>query len=317
MKAKSIYCFTLLIIALISGIPQARAQYDPQFTQYMFNEIFINPAYAGSREAASLTSLYRRQWTGITGAPMTITFSGHAPLMQNKMGVGFSIMHEEIGVTRRQMVYGSYAYRFKLGKGKFSFGLMGGLHSLTENLQQINTTDATQVDPRFASNIQGQMMPNFGAGMYYYTKRFYAGVSIPRMINNNFIATTSVLNLENKIDVNRFHYYLTSGCLFDINDNLKLKPQIMVMAVHNSPLVVELNANALLRETLWLGASYRSGSDISAIVGYQFSRQFLVGYSYDYSINQLRDFNSGSHEIVLNYLFSYRRNKIETPRYFN
>lgn len=317
MKTKSIYCFTLLILALIGEMRQAYAQYDPQFTQYMFNEMFINPAYAGSREAAALTSLYRRQWAGITGAPMTITFSGNAPLMGNKMGVGISFLHEEIGVNRRQMVYGTYAYRFKLGKGKFSFGLMGGVNSLTENLQQINTTDGGQIDPRFNTTIQSQLLPNFGAGMYYYTKRFYAGVSIPRMIDNNFTATTSGLNVENKVDVNRFHYYVATGYLFDINDDLKLKPQIMIKAVQNAPMLFELNANALIRETLWLGASYRSGSDISAIVGYQFSRQFLVSYSYDYSINQLRDFNTGSHEVVLNYLFSFRQNRVETPRYFN
>ncbi|MCU0432168.1 MAG: type IX secretion system membrane protein PorP/SprF [Bacteroidia bacterium] len=306
----------MLAVAALSllAVREVRAQYDPMFTQYMFNEMFINPAYAGSKEAIALTGLYRNQWVGIDGAPETVTLTAHAPLMNNKMGVGLSMLSEDIGVTNRQLYYASYAYRFKLGKGRFSFGLMAGLNSIRENLLQVQTDQAN--DPTFSSNIPRQMVPNFGFGMYYYTSRFYAGISIPRMVDNNILATASGINTENKIDVSRFHYYFATGYLFDIGNNFKLKPQVMVKAVQNAPIEFDFNVNGLIRETLWLGASYRSGSDLSALVGYQFSPQFMLSYSYDYSINQLRDFNTGSHEIVLNYLFSFRQKKIVTPRYF-
>ncbi|MGL5890669.1 MAG: PorP/SprF family type IX secretion system membrane protein, partial [Bacteroidia bacterium] len=128
--------------------------------------------------------------------------------------------------------------------------------------------------------------------------------------------TSTGVNTENKIDISRFHYYFATGYLFDIGENFKLKPQVMVKAVQNAPVSFDVNVNGLIRETLWLGASYRTGSDVSALIGYQFTPQFLISYSYDYSLNQLRDFNSGSHEIVLNYLFSFRQKKIVTPRYF-
>jgi type IX secretion system PorP/SprF family membrane protein len=308
--------FRMLAVAALTLFlsREVRAQYDPMFTQYMFNEMFINPAYAGSKEAIALTGLYRNQWVGIDGAPETVTFTGHAPLMNNKMGVGLSMLSEKIGVTNRQLYYASYAYRFKLGKGRFSFGLMAGLNSIRENLASVQTTQGN--DSYFQSNIARQLVPNFGFGMYYYTSRFYAGLSIPRMVDNNILATSSGVNTDNKIDISRFHYYFATGYLFDISSNFKLKPQVMVKAVQNAPVSFDLNVNGLIRETLWLGASYRTGSDVSALIGYQFSPQFLISYSYDYSLNQLRDFNSGSHEIVLNYLFSFRQKKIVTPRYF-
>ncbi|MGL5888867.1 MAG: PorP/SprF family type IX secretion system membrane protein, partial [Bacteroidia bacterium] len=227
--------FRMLAVAALAlfASREVRAQYDPMFTQYMFNEMFINPAYAGSKEAIALTGLYRNQWVGIDGAPETVTFTGHAPLMNNKMGIGLSMLSEKIGVTNRQLYYASYAYRFKLGKGRFSFGLMAGLNSIRENLASVQTAQGN--DSYFQSNIARQLVPNFGFGMYYYTSRFYAGLSIPRMVDNNILATSTGVNTENKIDISRFHYYFATGYLFDIGENFKLKPQVMVKAVQNAP----------------------------------------------------------------------------------
>jgi type IX secretion system PorP/SprF family membrane protein len=306
--------FVLTLILITTGSQVLKAQYDPMFTQYMFNEMFINPAYAGSKEAVSLTALHRVQWIGFDGAPTSTTFSAHAPLMKNTMGVGLSFLNEKIGVTNRQLIYGDYAYRFPLGKGKFSLGLMGGLNMIRENLLSVQTTQAG--DQAFSQNIPTQMLPNFGFGMYYYTSRFYAGLSIPRMIDNNILSTASGINTSNKVDVSRFHYYFVIGRLFDIGDNFKLKPQIMTKAVQNAPVEWDINLNALIKESLWLGASYRTGADVSAIVGYQFNPQFLASLSYDYTLTDIRNYNSGSVEIGLNYLFSFRGKKIVTPRYF-
>ncbi len=305
----------LTLVLLIGGGTVVKAQYDPMFTQYMFNEMFINPAYAGSKEAISLTALHRMQWIGFDGAPTTTTFSAHAPLLKNTMGVGVSVLNEKIGVTNRQLIYGDYAYRFQMGKGKFSLGLMGGLNMIRENLLSVQTTVAG--DQAFSQNIPTQMLPNFGFGMYYYTSKFYAGLSIPRMIDNKLSLTTANgIKTDNKVDLKSFHYYFVIGRLFAINDNFKLKPQIMTKAVQNAPVEWDINLNALIRETLWLGASYRTGADVSAIVGYQFSPQFLASLSYDYTLTDIRNYNSGSIEFGLNYLFSFRGKKIVTPRYF-
>ncbi|MBN8703010.1 MAG: type IX secretion system membrane protein PorP/SprF [Bacteroidetes bacterium] len=307
------YRNTLAVLILFVGV--VKAQYDPMFTQYMFNEAFINPAYAGSKEAVSLTSLYRSQWVNIPGAPKTISFSAHAPLMNNKMGLSFSLLNDKIGVANRTMSFVGYAYRFKLSKGLFSLGLQAGMNSIEEKLSQLNTT--TQGDQLFAANTPTVRTPNFGFGMYYYTGRFYTGLSIPRLVNNDIkLNANQQIEKKNKFQPDNFHYFFVAGYVFDVADDIKLKPQMMTKVVKNAPIEVDMNVNVLLKELLWLGISYRTKADISALVGYQVTPQLLINYSYDYSLTALQQYNSGSHEIAINYLFSYNKRKIASPRYF-
>ena len=310
-KAIVLITFLSLIVTTVS------AQYDAMFTQYMFNEMYINPAYAGSKEAMSATLLNRQQWVNFPGRPVTTSFSLHGPLMQNKMGLGISALNEKIGALNRNLVYISYAYRVKTGKNSsLAFGVMAGIHNQVNKVSGLNTSVDGSVDPRLGQNNISMLSPNFGAGIYFSNKTFYTGISIPRMIDDN-----AILNANGKIgsaafSTSSFHYYYTIGNVFTLNSDLKLKLQAMAQAVQNAPVLFNLNANFLIKDMVWLGASYRSSSDISAIVGVQINPQFLVSYSYDYGLNNIQKYSQGSHEIVLSYLFSYKLKKLITPRYF-
>lgn len=295
---------------------EVKAQYDAMFTQYMFNEMFINPAYTGYKNALSITALHREQWVGIDGRPVTTSLTVNSPVLKNTMGVGLSLLTEKIGVTTRNLLYLSYAYRVKVNtKGYLNFGVMGGLHIQNERLASLATTDLN--DPYFSTNLLNVVTPNFGYGMLYFTDDFFAGISIPRLIDDEITTTAGGLVVKNiGLRVKKFHYYMTVGKLFTINENFKLKPQLLAKVVANSPIEFDVNLNALIRQRLWLGVSYRSGADMSIIAGVQILPQLMISYSYDYTLTALRKFNSGSHEIALNYLFQFKGNKINNPRYF-
>lgn len=304
----------LILVALVtlSFSKLSYAQYDPMFTQYMFNELFINPAYSGSHEALSLNGLHRQQWVGIEGRPVTTTFTGHMALANKKVGVGAALMNEKIGVTKRNTFSLDYAYRILMNKGVLSFGLQGTLMGITENLADVKTT--TINDQRFSSNVKSGVLPNFGFGTYYATDKFYVGLSVPRILENK--VDVSGTKFTNGFNISNFHYYLTTGYLFTITDNLKLKPSIMAKVANGSPLEGDFTLNSLWSNALWLGVAYRTNDAVSALIGYQFTPQFRFGYSYDYTLTALQKYNSGSHEINLSYLFSYKNQRIATPRFF-
>jgi len=242
-----------------------KAQYDAMFTQYMFNEMFINPAYAGSKDAMAVNLLHRQQWLNFPGRPVTTTFSLHGPLMNNKT--------------------------------------------------ELKATDVGDI--QISQNTPSSNAPNFGFGLYYNTKKFYAGVSIPRMIDDGFMFDNSgAFKQRISFNISKFHYYITSGYVFEVNEDLRIKPQAMIKIVANAPLQYEVNVNFLIKSMLWAGVSYRSGSNVSAILGCQVNPQFIVSYSYDYGLNAIQKYSQGSHEIALGYLFSYKQKSVITPRYF-
>lgn len=316
IKTKAVILAAGLLLAVQTG----KAQYDAMFTQYMFNEMFINPAYAGSKEAMSATLLHRQQWVSFPGRPVTTSFSLHGPIEGNKMGVGLSILNEKVGVMNRNLIYASYAYRLKFAdKSTLALGLMGGLDNQNNRLNTLKiSNDASAVaDPQFG-NSPNVVAPNFGAGLYYSAPKFYVGLSIPRMIDNKvrFGPDGSSTIRTTKVAANLFTYYLTAGYLFTLNEELKLKTTVMMKAVQNAPVQADIGANFLIKEVIWTGLSYRTGSSLSLILGYQINKQFLACYSYDYSLNKIQKYSSGSHEIVLNYLFSFTGRKVITPRYF-
>lgn len=308
---------TTLLVVLLFVANKGLAQFDYMFTHYMFNEMFINPAYAGSKEAMSATLLHRQQWVNFPGRPITTSFSLHGPLMNNKMGLGLSVMNERIGVLNQNLAYVSYAYRVKTGeKGTLAFGLMGGIHNQVNKFSDLKVTNDGTTDPQFSNSVS-TIAPNFGTGIYFNTKTFFTGLSIPRMVDDKVkFSTNGAVSVNTQIHPSNFHYYFTIGNVFTLNKDLKLKGQAMVQAVQNAPLQYHINANFLIKEMIWAGASYRNGSAVSAIVGMQINSQFLVSYAYDYTLNSIQKYSQGSHEIVLNYLFSYKGKKVVTPRYF-
>jgi len=311
---KRVAAIVLLLITGTTGM--VNAQYDAMFTQFMNNEMFINPAYTGTKEALALTALHRQQWLGFEGRPVTTTFTAHAPLMANKMGVGLSFLNEKIGILDRNLIYGSYAYHLQMNeKDYLSLGLMGGVHLQLNRFGEVKTEQSG--DPEFSANTPTVSTPNFGFGAYYHSEKYYVGLSVPRMVDDN-INVNSNGDVLKKVTVNfnSFHYYLTAGRVFTVNHNLKLKPQGMVKAAQGAPMEFDINLNALVKERLWLGASYRSGSDVSGLLGIYITPQMLLGYSYDYPISKIQDYTSGSHEVSLSYVFGYGGKKIVSPRYF-
>lgn len=315
MKANKIIlatCVSLLLFATVN----VKAQYDAMFTQYMFNEMFINPAYAGSKDAMAITALNRQQWVNFPGRPVTTTFSMHGPVINDKMGLGISFLNEKIGVLNRNLAYLSYSYRVKAGKnGHLAFGLMGGVHNQVSKFSSLKATE--EGDVKVSQNSPSVYSPNFGFGLYYSDKKNYIGLSIPRMIDDHILFDESGNFIKvTKMEPQKFHYYLTLGRMFTLADNLKLKLQGMVKAVQNAPLQYDINANFLIKEKIWIGASYRSGDAVSGILGIQVSPQFIVSYSYDYTLSQIQKYTTGSHEFALGYVFLYKGKKIVTPRYF-
>ncbi len=309
-----------LVLILALATQTGKAQYDAMFTQYMFNEMFINPAYAGSKEAMSATMMHRQQWVNFPGRPITTSFSLHGPIEGNKMGAGLSILNEKIGVLTRNLIYGSYAYRLKLDdKSTLAMGLMGGIENQSNKFGTVKVSNDVSAasDPQFAQNSPNAVAPNFGAGFYYNSKTLYVGLSIPRLIDNQvtFGNSGSVVKTT-RLDPTKFTYYLTGGYLFTLNEDFKLRANTMLKMVKNAPIQIDLGANLLIQETFWTGLSFRSGSSIAAILGFQVNKQMLVCYSYDYGVNKIQKYSQGSHEIALNYLFSFTGRKIVTPRYF-
>ncbi|MDD3875542.1 MAG: type IX secretion system membrane protein PorP/SprF [Bacteroidales bacterium] len=304
------------LILIMSSSLKVCAQFDPMFTQYTHNEMFINPAYTGSKEALSITALHRQQWVGVEGRPITTSLSMHTPVWENKMGLGLSLMSDEIGVSSRKLMYISYSYRVQTGtKGFLGFGLMGGMHIQANNLATVPTTELN--DPNFSNNVYDKVSPNFGFGINYTTDKFFAGVSIPRLLDDHVsFNTAGKAFTDSKLKPENFHYFMTIGRLFRVNENFLLKPSLMTKAVANAPMEFDLTLNSLIREQLWLGLAYRSSADMSAIIGLQLNPSFLISYAYDYPTSSLNKFTAGSHEIVLSALFGYKGKKIVSNRYF-
>ncbi|MBT8196396.1 MAG: type IX secretion system membrane protein PorP/SprF [Bacteroidia bacterium] len=294
----------------------ASAQYDEQFTQYMYNEMFINPAYAGSHDFISSVLLYRNQWTGIEGAPKTQTFSIHSPVKSKNIGVGLSVLNEKIGITKLFTVNGTFAYKLPVTYNSIlSFGLSGGVGRLQEDYSDLDCCGGATVDPLFLEDTPGKSVPRAGFGIYYSdSSNFYVGWSVPRLIESA-IDPLSDNSVVSDVNMESWHHYIAAGYVFDLNQKIKLKPTIMIKTVHGSPVEFDLNINALLDKKIWVGSSYRTGDAIALLTSYQFTPKIRLGYSYDFNICNCTDLNIGSHEFTLGYDF-IKDYGIKSIRYF-
>jgi len=308
---KIFYTAAFLNVAVIS---MCQAQQEAMFTQYMFNGLAINPAYAGSHQTLEFTALAREQWTGLEGAPSTQTFTAHSPLRNRSIGLGLSVIHDQIGITNQFGVYGAYSYRIQFhNRGVLSMGLQAGFTQYHEDLTELQGSIRDPNDPNFAQDEVSKFMPNFGAGLYYYTERYYAGLSSPHLVQNKLD------NLENSDEEarQRRHYFFATGYVFDLSRSVKFKPNLLVKVVEGAPVQADINLNFLFQEILWAGVSYRSFDSFDAIIQINLTEQFSIGYAYDFATsNDLRRLHSGSHELMLNYRLKPPRRRMLTPRYF-
>ncbi|CCH51143.1 putative membrane protein [Fibrisoma limi BUZ 3] len=313
-----------LLLAFVAGSGTVRAQQDKMFSQYMFNMMALNPAYAGSRDVLSMSALYRNQWTGVDGAPQTATFTIDMPLNRERVGVGLQLYGDRIGVFQEAGGFASYAFRIKVGdRSTLALGLQGGASSYQVNLSEVRTTPdgSGQVDPAFASNIS-KVLPNFGTGIYISNDRSYLGVSVPRLIKNKL----GEFDSGSLRAVQRRHAYLTAGFVVGLSPAVKMKPSLLVKYAEGAPLGFDGNINFWFADRIAIGTSFRRNQfstwtnySTDAIVGMvevQLSDQFRFGYAYDHTMNNFRTVAPSSHEIMLRYEFGFGKNRILTPRYF-
>ncbi|MEC3908671.1 type IX secretion system membrane protein PorP/SprF [Tamlana sp. 2201CG12-4] len=303
--------YNIIAIALFSctiGV----AQQLPQFTQYMYNTVSINPAYAGSREALSIVGLHRSQWVGFKGGPITQTLSIHTPLRNDRIGLGLSFIEDDLGPQNFTYLYADFSYAIPTGKdGKLAFGLKGGFTQFSFDTDF--RFDPGNIDDPTIYGTEDRWTPNIGAGVYWSTNRFYAGLSAPRILNND------LNNEEDYEALERISYYFTLGGVFDINKTIKFKPAGLIKATNGAPVSIDLTANFLFNEKFWLGGSYRINEEAAAIGGivdFQVSKQLRIGYAYEKPISDIARYTTGTHEILLMYEFKFISSKLKSPRYF-
>jgi len=305
------------LILFCAFLSESRAQQDAQYTQYMYNTIAINPAYAGSRGVMSLGFLHRSQWVGLEGAPNTQTLNIHSPLGK-RLGGGISIVNDRIGngTVQETNFDALLSYTIPTTRdGKLSFGLKAGGHLLNLDFSQLQGFAEAQTVLDI-SNIDKKFSPNFGAGIYYHTQKYYVGLSVPNILQTEHFESSGASN--SFLSKERLNIYLITGYVFDLNRQVKFKPALLFKAVNGAPLQADLSASFLFNSSFNLGVAYRWDAAFSAFAGFQFNDQFMLGLAYDKEVTELGNtaFNDGSFEIFLRYEFYNRYNKILTPRFF-
>lgn len=291
----------VIITLLVCCFGCFKAQHNSTYSQYLFNGLLLNPAYAGSQEALNITSLYRKQWLGWDGAPTNINLTAHMPLKKKKSALGLVLLNDKYGVSDLTKLHFNYAYRIKMSVGHLALGLLAGIDVQQYNWNQIRTTQLR--DPSFTGNAERRVMPQAGVGMYYFSRKFYAGISAPALISAETGLNTYQLVIMNM------------GYVMNVGADFKLKPAVLMKYLLNSPLDLNLSTTLYWKEYLGLGVGYSLNKSAFVLTDIRINDQFRLGYAYDYSFTLLNRYMSGSHEIMLRYLFQYKI-KAQSMRYF-
>ncbi|MGB5190264.1 PorP/SprF family type IX secretion system membrane protein [Robiginitalea sp.] len=314
---KTIRNTVLLMLALWGAASQA--QQDAQYTQYMYNTMSVNPAYAGSRGQLSMAALYRSQWAGLDGAPETFTLNFHSPIRDSRIGYGISVIHDNIGngVVQETYLDAAVSYTIDVSQSaRLSFGLKAGGSLLSLDFSELLNFDQEPVNQE---NIDNQFAPNFGVGVYYHTDRFYAGLSAPNLLETEYFDNDAQDSNEIQfLSTERINLYFITGYVFDLSYNFKLKPALLTKAVSGAPLQVDLSATFLYDEKFSFGVAYRWDAAFSGLIGFQLSEQLMLGLAYDRETTALggTQFNDGSFEIFLRWELVKTFQGMVSPRFF-
>jgi type IX secretion system PorP/SprF family membrane protein len=304
-----------LMVCVMSflGLRPGLAQQEPLYTQYMFNALSVNPAYAGTTNSLNVLALTRYQWAGLKGAPRTFTFSMHAPIQRKKMGLGLSIVQDEVGPTKNFYLSADYAYRINLTeKLTLSMGLKAGIYNYFIGLTRLDLVNGN--DMSFQQDQQKKFNPNVGAGFYLYTDQWYAGLAVPTLIENAFDAKNQTVSSLS--DLKR-HYYFIAGYVLQMNSDWAFKPSFVEKVVTGAPLSTDFTAQFLYKGKYWFGTSYRIGDALAFLLDMKITDQLMIGYSYDITLSKLAGYSNGSHEILLSFDFDrFEPKKVKSPRYF-
>jgi type IX secretion system PorP/SprF family membrane protein len=297
----------LIFIGILMSL-EVCSQQDSQYTQYIYNTMSVNSAYTGQRDVLSYTGLYRTQWVGIDGAPKTLTFGIHSPLKNENLGMGISIVSDQLGPIREDYINLNFSYTIRLNRStELSFGLKGGLHNLSSDFSRGNSFQNTDV--AFNENIS-LFSPTIGAGLYLHSTRGYLGLSAP-----NFLTTEHYNDYKESLASERLHLFLIGGYVFNIDNDIKLKPAFLIKAVSGAPLIADLSINAMFNNRFVFGLAYRWDDSLSGLTGLQVNKTLFIGYAYDYNTSIGNKYTGGTHEVMLR--FELRQiNKILSPRFF-
>lgn len=283
-------------------------QQEPQYTQYMYNTMTVNSAYAGSAGHMTITGLYRTQWVGLEGSPNTQSFTIDSPVGKN-VGLGFSVVNDEIGPSEEQYVDLNFSYSVKASdEYKLAFGVKGGGRVLNIDWSKGTYRDN---DAQFYDNIRNKFLPVVGAGIYLHSEKSYLGLSIP-----NFLTDKRYDEIQEDLADQRMHVYLIGGWVFELSPSTKFKPAFLLKHVAGAPLVADLSANFMFYDKFRIGASYRTDDAVSILAGFQITPGLMVGYAYDYTTTNLQNYNSGTHEIVLRFELKSKDKGLKSPRFF-
>ncbi|MFT3795945.1 type IX secretion system membrane protein PorP/SprF [Flavobacterium sp.] len=297
----------ILWIALIAVT--ATAQQQPGYTQYMYNTMTVNPGYAGSAGVLEATLLHRSQWTGIDGAPQTQALTIDSPLSNEKIGLGLSVINDKLGPSNELYLEANASYTLNLNYDmKLAFGAKAGMRSMNVDWSKGRYYDESDV---LLNNNISKTKPSLGAGLYLYTEKWYAGISVPSFLRDEYYD-----DVKEAVLSDRLHYYAIGGYVFDLTENLKFKPAVMGKLVSGAPITVDVSANFLIQEKLTLGVSHRIDDSISALAGFQITPSLYAGYAYDYTVTDLNKYNDGSHEIILRFQLVKKASQIKSPRFF-
>jgi type IX secretion system PorP/SprF family membrane protein len=302
--------FSIFILVLLFT-NSMYSQQDAQYTQYMYNTVSVNPGYAGSRGHISVAALHRSQWVGLDGAPKTQTFNIHSPIGYRGVGLGLSIVNDQIGPTSETSFDVDFSYTIYTSvEGRLSFGLKGSANLLDVRFSELNQFAPDQT---LQQNIDNRLTPNIGAGVYYHTNRFYAGLSVPRFLETSHFDESSLSTAKEQMN-----FYFITGYVWDVNPFLKFKPALLTKVVQGAPLQVDVSANFMMNEKFILGAAYRWDAAFSGMAGFQISNKFLIGIAYDKETTELGSarFNDGSFEVILRYDFITTKGNLKSPRFF-
>lgn len=302
----------IAIIIFIISAGAASAQQELMISQYMFNGLVLNPAYAGTHPYWTTSILHRSQWVAFDKAPRTQTLCADGPILGGKLGVGVNLSNDAIGLTNQFDFGGNVATRVSLGPGFLSMGLRIGVSRYSADLTDAVIKDVD--DPVYASNIAGSFIPRLGAGLYYYTRTWYAGLSVPSLlaVDENIAYTSTGLNSFYKA-----HAYLNGGFVYEISPEIALKPSMLLKIQGNAPVEADINVNALFMNKFWFGAGYRTRDALVLMAEWNITNQLRVGYAFDYTLSSISDYSNNSHEVMLGYDFGKDVDlKARSPRYF-
>lgn len=305
---KNILQLSFTVLSLVFAV-SIFGQQDPMFTQSFDNMSYVNPAYAGSRGMLNFTDLSRIQWVGFDGNPKTTALSISSPIFKESIGAGLNLIHDQVGPVKQTLLFADLAYAVKVNNkgGKLSFGLKAGFNLININAAGLVTTDPN--DPYLVQNIQNNFNPNFGAGVYYHSPKWYIGVSSPKVLKQSY-DPISATNLEMR------HYFGIVGGIFRVSDEWKLKPAAQVRVTGGAPLSVDLSAAGVYRDKFWIGGLYRLNAAYGVFAQFQISPQFKIGVASEFDTGLLRSYNTGSFEVLMSYDMNFKKEGVRSPRYF-